>query len=212
MNYIKRDVIILIILLAVAFGGCLSDNTDVSVNKNIIDENYFSSNLNNIFVFLNSGNLEKAEESVKILSNIDLPEEYEPIFNLAYGILELKKHKYDLALSKFYKALPLTEGYIGILACKLNIGTPDSIKESEKLFQKIPANFQSKLYYDFNNLYVRALYAYYLFWTADDDSYFDIIKEVEFKNLNKENELITEIINKIEKTTENFPKDFTEDL
>ncbi|PLX16006.1 MAG: hypothetical protein C0601_11635 [Candidatus Muiribacterium halophilum] len=214
MKNIKRDLIIVALIVISSLSGCFSSQlpmTSTQKTTEIISEDYLSMNIDNVYKFLNDDNLVEAEQNLNIFRGIKLPVEIEKLFFLADGIIALHNERYIQAEEAFNRSLPLTEAVIGLVACKLNIRNASDLTFVEDIFKEIPQGYCSNIYKYFSDNYVRALYAYHLYWTDDSLQYEDIIEQVEIKNLINSNPLVDKIINQLSNDVQNMSDNIVEE-
>ena len=214
MKNIKRDLIIVALIVISSLSGCFSSQLPISSTErhtDLISEDYLSMNIDNVYRFLNDDNLVEAEKNLNIFRGVDLPVEIEKLFFLADGILALNDNRYIQAEEAFNRSLPLTEAIIGLVACKLNIRNVSDLSFVEDIFKEIPEGYSSSIYKNFSDNYVKALYAYDLYWTDDSLQYQDIIEQVEVKNLVNSNPLVDKIIDQLSNDVQSMSDNIVEE-
>ncbi|MCK9224598.1 MAG: hypothetical protein M0R46_05270 [Candidatus Muirbacterium halophilum] len=212
MRNIKRDILIICIMLFSMLHGCFykSDvlNEKPDVSSVYIDKNYIETNLDLIFSFLKDDKYEKAEEITNIFKTLELDTTYEKMLNLAFGIINLRKKNISVAKEYFSNSLPLIEGEIGIATCLLLTRNASSLEDAKIILQENSDFTQSNLYHFFNRDFYESLKLYYEFWSEPEEDYYSRLDLFEKKILFKANPLIEEFLENIYESGKNIVEEF----
>ena len=211
MKNIKRDILIICIMLFSMLHGCFYNSNVLNDEKDVssvyIDNNYIETNIDSIFSFLKEDKFEKAEDITKIFKNIQLDNNYNKMLNLAHGIINLRKQNISVAKEFFSRSLPLIEGEIGIATCLLLTRNASSLEDAISILKENSNFSESSLYHYFNRDLYESLILYYEFWSEPKEDFYIRLEKFENRLLFRVNPLIENILDNISESSRNIKEE-----